>query len=171
MISRLVIVGAGLIILLILFVIVKNLLSSGNDNLPALINVVRQQQELVHIAKAASVSQQPISTNSRNVAVTTELSMTSARSQILSYAVKQHYKIDAKQIIYPGAKAIDLQLANASAASTFDSTYRLVLKNQLLSYQTSLKQAYAKTTGTKGRELLNRQYDGAGLLLHQLSSS
>lgn len=172
MLSRIVIALAGLCLLLIIVVGVKSLFSTDNSNLPALVAVVVQQQELIHITHASAEGPQPMSDANRNIVVTTDLSLTSAQSQLLAYVKTQNKKIPLKQIsIYPGGKAIDDQLAASIAASNYDVTLHEVIKAQLTSYQSSLKQAYAKTTGTKGRELLNKQYDGAGLLLRQLGTN
>ncbi|MBC7707846.1 hypothetical protein H7Y63_01340 [Polaromonas sp.] len=168
--GRVVIVLAGLFILFILFVIVRGLLSGGGGNKPALIKVASQQQEIITITKAAENGRQPISSTNRNIVVTTGVSITSAQSELLSYMKDQRIKVTKKQLIYPNASAVNAQLAAAVAASTYDPTLHDVLKAQLTDYQLALKQAYGKTSGTKGRELLNKQYDQATLLLKQLDT-
>ncbi|MDL2341539.1 MAG: hypothetical protein QFB87_00465 [Patescibacteria group bacterium] len=170
-ISRLVMAVVGLFVLLLLFVVARNLLTTDTSNLPALVRVANEQQELIHVTTEATSGQQPLSSANRNTAVTTNASLTTARSELLSYLATQHKKVDKKQLVYTNAKAVDAQLTAAASASTYDATLHQILKTQLDSYQLSLKQAYAKTTGPKGRELLNKQYDEAGLLLRQLGTN
>ena len=104
------------------------------------------------------------------LALTTELSLTTAKSDLLKYLAQQKIKVNPKKIIYPGAAAIDAQLSASVAASTYDPTFNRVLKTQLTDYQQGLKLAFNKTKGTKGRELLSKQYAGSVLLLSQLEA-
>lgn len=169
--KRIIIVSIGLILLLIVFVGVKNALTASSSNGPALLKVAIEQHELVAISHAAVISQQLTSDDDRNLASTTELSLTSARSQLIQYARLQNQKITLKQLVYIGSKSVDAQLAASAAASTYDATFKQILKSQLSEYQLSLKQAFSRTEGSKGRELLNSQYDGATLLIRQLDLS
>ncbi len=169
--ARLLIALAGFFILLILFVGAKNILSSGSGNSAALIKVVNQQQELITITTAATSGSQQLSSSSSTVAITTQVSLKSAQSQLLAYLSTKGQKVTKNQLIYPGGLAITAQLAAATSAGTYDLTLQQVLKNQLVDYRTSLKQAYDKTTGTRGRELLQQEYDGASLLLRQFGTT
>lgn len=166
-ISRLLFALGGLLLLLILFVGVKNILTSDSGNGAALAKVVSQQQELITITAAATAGSQPLSSSSLAIANTTQISISSAQSQLQKYLKTAGHKITKEQLIYPGSKAVTDQLSASVAAGTYDATLQQVLKNQLLDYQTSLKIAYAKTPGNKGRVLLQSQYDGATLLLRQ----
>ena len=167
--SRIVVVVVGLFVLLILFVGAKNLLSGGGGNMAAMIKIVNQQQELISLTTAATSGEQPLSSNSSTVAITTQVSLTSAQAQLLAYLKKSGIKVAKNQLIYPGGAAITAQLTAAAAAGTYDATLQQVLNTQLLNYKLSLKQAYAKTSGAHGKELLQKDYDGAGLLLRQFN--
>lgn len=167
--SRIVIVSVVLLVLLILFVGAKSLLSSDGGSSTALITVVNQQQELISLTTAATSGEQPLSSNSSTVAITTQVSLTSAHAQLMAYLKKVGIKVGKNQLMYPGGAAITAQLTAAAAAGTYDATLQQVLNSQLLNYQTSLKQAYAKTSGAHGKELLQQDYDGAGLLLRQFN--
>ena len=169
--SRLLIALAGFFMLLILFVGAKNILTSGSGNSAALIKVVNQQQELITITKAATNGSQPLSSSSSAVAITTQVSLTSAQSQLLAYLKTNGQKVSKDQLVYVGGSAITAQLAAATSAGTYDLTLQQVLRNQLVDYQSSLKQAYGKTTGSRGRELLQQEYDGATILLRQFGTT
>ena len=166
--TKVLIVGAIVVLLLILFVGIKGALSSSSSSGPVLVKLASQQQELVAISHAAAIGQQLANDDDRNLALTTELSITSAQGQLIRYAKLQNQKILPKQLVYPNSKSINAQLAASIAASTYETTFKQILKSQLSDYQLSLKQAFNQTKGPKGRELLNQQYDGATLLLRQL---
>ena len=83
------------------------------------------------------------------------------------YTINQ--KVTKNQLLYPGAGAISAQLSAASAAGTYDATLQLVIKNLLVDYRSTLKQAYDTTSSARGRELLQKEYDGATLLLKQFT--
>lgn len=168
MIMRVVIVVVGLIVLLILFSVIKGIFSGGS-NKPQLLSVAQDQQELIHLTTNALLVQ-TLSTSSKNAAITTQLSITSEQSQLLHYMVKTGIKVNAKQLSLKLSLATDKELTDAAAASSYDATLKTILQTKLGVYQKDLKQAYAKTSGPKGRELLKGDYDGAGLLLIQLDS-
>ena len=169
--TRLLIMGAGLVILLILFIVVKNLLTSDGGYTGALIKVASQQQEVITVTAAATTGSQPLSDSSRAIAITTQVSLGSAQSQLLAYLKTSGHNVTKKQLLYPGRLAITNQLAAANAAGTYDVTLQQVLKSQLIDYQTSLKQAYNKTKVARGRELLQKDYADATLLLHQFGTT
>lgn len=164
---RLIVVLGGVLALLVIIVIVKNLLGGSSNNVPALLSVAKQQAQIVHISSAATKESQPLEASNRRTAVTTELAVASAQKQLLSY-VKTQKKLNKKNLTFRFDKTIDTQLASAASAGTYDATYRQVLNEQLTIYRQELRNAFTKTDGPKGRELLNKQYDGAGLLLKQL---
>lgn len=169
--SRLVIAVVGLVILLVLFVGAKSILFSGSGNSAALLKVANQQQELITVTKVATSGSQQLSGGGSTIAITTQVSLTSDQVQLLAYLKTHGQKVSKDQLVYPGGLAITAQLAAASSAGTYELTLQQVLKNQLVDYQTSLKQAYAKTSGTRGRELLQKEYDGATILLRQFGTT
>ena len=168
MLSRTLIVGAGLVILLIAFVIIKSILVGGGNG-AALLTVAQDQQAIVHLTTSAS--QQPgISSDNLNFAVTSRLVILSQQQQLLTYAKKQSQKISPKQLALKVKPSIDAQLVTAAAATTYDSTFDNIMKSQLTDYQSALQLAYKQTKGTNGRNLLSTEYSSATLLLQQLSA-
>ncbi len=160
----------ALLVLLIAFAAVSSMLNSGSSNTPALTNVLIQQQELVRLTNAPKKEKQSISASNANSVATIQLAVTSDSQELRSYMKTRGIKFDAKKLIYPSRAATDEQLAASAASGTYDTTFGDVLNTQLTEYQQSLKSAYNKTQGKIGRELLNKQYDGATLLLQQLET-
>lgn len=160
----------ALLVLLIVFVGIRSMMTSGSSNTDALTNVLIQQNELVRLSNAPKAQKQSISTAHTNSAATIQLAVTSDSRELRAYMKNVGIKIDPKKLIYPSGKATDDQLSAAGSAGTYDTTYGDVLDTQLTEYQQSLKAAYDKTQGKIGRELLNKQFDGATLLLQQLEA-
>lgn len=168
MLGRILVVGVGLIVLIIAFSIIKGLISGGSNS-AALLHVAQDQEAILHLTTAAA-QQQGISSTNLNFAVTSNLVITSEKTQLLSYATKLHQKISIKQLILKVKPSLDTQLANAAAASTYDLTFQDIMKSQLADYQSALKFAYNQTTGVNGRKLLTDDYNSAVLLTQQLSA-
>lgn len=166
-VKRALVVLGGLLVLLILFVFIKSLLSGGG-NKPQLLSVVQDQQELIHLS-TASQQETTLSITNKNFAVTAELGLTSDQSKLLHYASKDGLKLNKKLINRKVSLAVDKQLADASAASTYDTAFRTIMQTKLSVYQSDIKQAYAKTKGRTGRALLKENYSSAQLLSQQLN--
>ena len=160
----------GLLVLVIAFIIIKGLVAPG-PNLTPFIGIVQDQQELIHLAGAAGRQQQSgISTSSQNFAVTTQLSITSSQSAILKYLLANGQKVAPKVLVIKVSATIDSQLTAATAATTYDQTFRSIMKTQLTAYKNALKQVYNQTSGKNGHALLSNDYDQANLLLTQLNA-
>ena len=88
--SRVLVVLVGLFVLLILFVGAKNILSADGGNSVALAKVANRQQEIINRTTEAVDGTQPLSSNSAAIVVTTQVSLTSAQSQLLAYLKTQN---------------------------------------------------------------------------------
>lgn len=169
MMSRLLIVGIGLIILIVAFAVIKGLLSGGG-NKAAMLHVVQDQQEIIHLTTAAS-QVTSISTTNKNFAVTANLVVTSQNSQLVSYLQKQHQKISLQQMNLKVSPTLDANLTTAAAANTYDQTFKDIMASQLTDYEAALKLAYSQTSGPVGRGLLKDDYNSAQLMQQQLAST
>lgn len=167
---RIAIVVGGLIVMLVLFLIIKGLLSGGG-NTQALINVAQDQQEIIHLTtNATSNSQVGLSTTNENFAVTAQASLTSAQQQLVTYLANNGHKVKDKTLNLKINTTLDQDLTTAATNSTYDSTFKQTMQNQLNNYQQALRTAYQQTKGPKGRKLLNDQYNASVLLLQQLNT-
>jgi hypothetical protein len=171
---RIAIILGGLLVLLILFVIIKGLLSGGG-NTAALTAVAQDQQEMIHIltngaGTSGSQQQAVLSSDNQNFAATAQVSLTSAQSQLLTYMKNNGKKVSTKALSSGVSPSIDQQLTTAAGNSTYDSTFKGIMQTQLKNYETAINTAYKQTSGTKGRQLLIEEYNGAQLLLTQLNS-
>jgi hypothetical protein len=165
---RIAVVVGGLFVLLILFLVIKGLVSGGG-NTTALLNVAQQQQEIIHLSTNAN-QQTNLSITNQNSAVTTQASMTSAQTQLISYLGTNGHKVKSKDLEKGVSANLDQEFTTAIANNTYDSTYKQVMQSQLKNYQQALQTAYQQTSGPKGRKLLTDQFNAAKLLLQQLDT-
>jgi hypothetical protein len=166
-VTRAIFIAIGLVVLLILFIIIKGLLSGGS-NLTSFVGIAQDQQELIHLATNAS-QQQGITTSNQNFAATTHLSLSNAQAAIIKYMVTNGQKVNPKTLNLKVSTATDNQLTAASAATTYDQTFQEIMKTKLTAYLNALQQTYKQINGKKGRALLTDDYKQAQLLLIQLN--
>ncbi len=165
--GRLALVLGGLLVLIIIVVVVKGLLAPKTSYAP-FITIAQDQQELIHLSTNAT-QQQGLSTTSQNFAITAQLSLTSAESQLLTYLKNNGQKVSTKVLGQKVSASLDSQLTTAAGDSTYDATFQQIMQSQLTVYSQAMKQAY-NGAGPRGKALLNADYNGAQLLLKQLGS-
>jgi hypothetical protein len=158
--------AGGLLVLIILFSVIKNLVV-GPSKFTAFLPVAQDQQQIAHLTKAAS-QQQSLPVTTENFIATAQLTVPSNQSGLLQYLANNHYKVNPKSLVLKVNPSLDTQLTAAAANTTYDETFRTIMAAQLNTYINDLKHTYAQTTGTKGRALLSSDYDQAQLLLTQL---
>ncbi len=157
----------GLLLLLIIFSVVKSVLSGGS-NLPQLTTVMQDQQELLHITSPA-ILPHDISGNNSTFSATTQLTMSSSYTQLQTYLAANHIKVNPKLLNLKISSSTDQALTTAEAAGTYNQTFNQVAQSDLNGYLNDLGTAYNVTKGLKGRALLTSDYNQAKLLLVQLN--
>jgi hypothetical protein len=165
---RILLVVGILFVLMIVFAVVKSAIGGGGGSTAAVLSVAQDQQELIHLATNAEDS---VTTDlGKNFTATALLSLQSEQTELISYLKSNHQKVSPKQLNLKISKSTDEQLAAAKSASTFDDTYVSVMRDKLEAYMADLQKAYSQTKGSKGRALLNEDYQAAQLLQKQLES-
>lgn len=172
---RIAIVAGGIIILIIIFSIIKGLVTTPPFDTAAMIGLAQDQQEMVHLTSQAidqSQSQQAaLSQDVLNFSVTAKASLSSDQNQTVTYLKSNGKKVKSGTLNKKVSATTDEQLTTAASNSTYESTYTNLMQTALKNYQTALKQTFANTTGVKARQLLNQEYVSAQLLLQQLQAS
>jgi hypothetical protein len=169
MILRLVYVGGGLLILLILFVIVKGLIV-GKPKLDSFVSIAQDQQELIHLAtNASNTTNNGLSTGNQNVAATVSLVLSSNQTQITKYLSSNHFKTSPKELALRQNSSLDTQLTDSQASGTYNQVFQTTIVSQLASYTYDLRKAYS-SAGPKGKDILTSQYKQAALLYTDASS-
>ncbi len=166
---RFLVAGGGLLALLIVFMIVKSILSGGGANLDSFVNIAQDQQALIHLTEGVD-QQEGISTTNGNFAATAQLTLDSAQSDLLKYLATNHKKVSPKILNLKVSAKLDQRLQAAAQATTYDQTFKEILNTQLTDYANDLRTVYQNNAGAKGRVLLSNQYNQAQLLITQLNS-
>lgn len=165
-IVRIMIVLGGLLILFVLFSFVKGLIGGGS-NTPYLLKVTQDQQQLIHLTTNAS-KENSLSEENANFAITTNLSIASSQTELITYMAKNGKKIKKKELLLMIDPQTDAQLTASVASNSYNQTFREVMKQSLNTYMSDLQRAFAKTKGKNGQALLTTNYDQAKLLLTKL---
>jgi len=164
--SRLAYAVGGLAVLLIIFTVIKGVVS-GPSSFAIFLPVAQDQQEISHLITNAA-QQQNLSVTTQNFVSTAQLTVPSNQTALFQYLANNHYKLNPKSVTLKLNPALDSQLTTAAANANFEPTFQVAMTTQLNSYLKDLQHAYAQTTGKNGRALLSSDYDQAQLLLTQL---
>ncbi len=151
--------GGALLILLILISIIASMMNSGPTNKDHLLAVASLQSELIRVSDVALKEAQ--SSDARNLAITTKLSLRSDQSA-LAAALK------AQKVKMPKASKnpkTDQLLTQATQNNRFDQEYMEFIQAQLGDYQKKLNTAYKTTVSKKLKETLETQYRNASILI------
>ncbi len=169
--ARAAIVAGGLIVLLIVFSLLRGLLSSKPD-LTSYMSVVQQQQELLHLTSASGGSaQQSLSVGNVNLATTIKASLTTSQAKTIKYMVDNGQKIDAKQLNLKVSAKTDAQLKDAASAGNYNQAYREAIESELNTYANTLKTAYSQSPGPRGKALMKDSYAQLQLFQVQFQES
>jgi len=168
LIKRIGVVAGGLVLLIVLFSVFKNLVLPG-PNLSGVVATFQRQQAILHVTSEA-LQQTSLSADNKNFAVTAQLSLTSSAHSIGGYLTENGEKLTPQIINAKISSDIDSQLTAAASNNQYNSTFSQVMQTLLTGYMNGLKTAIAEDKGAKGQQLLRDDYSQAQLLLTALSS-
>ncbi|MEK7594181.1 MAG: hypothetical protein AAB436_00900 [Patescibacteria group bacterium] len=166
---RIALFGGGLVALLVIFSLVKGLVTKQPD-LASFVTIAQDQQALIHLINNAE-DQKDLTSANQNFVATSSLTLPSNQSQIVSYLAKNGHKIESKTLVLRISQSTDAQLEAAAAAATYNQTFRDIISTKLDAYSSDLKQTYDQTSGTKGKAILSDLYDQTDLLKQQLEAN
>ena len=165
-VKLLVIVGA-LFVVMILAVVVMNLLGGGGGtNKTALLSVAQDQTEIIRLADSGLESS--VGQANKNFAVNLKLATSTQKTDLLTYMDSKGIKPKDKDLGLKQSASNDTVLANAKSSSTFDSAFKSVMRENLLTYQKDLNAAYGDADQA-GQQVLKADFNATQLLLTQLS--
>lgn len=172
MMQRIVLVAGGAILLIMLVIVASSLLSGGG-NVADMTIVAQDQTELERVATVATgddeanISQQ----TTLNFAENSSLAIASAQQALLSFLSSNGAKLSTKTLGLKHSTQADQTLSNAAANSTFDQAFLTVMQGDLNSYAIDMKAAFAHSTNTTEKQLLEKDYQDAQLLITQVQSA
>jgi hypothetical protein len=157
------IVGSAIVVLIVGAIII-NTMFAPKTNVADIVAITQAEQEIIRIASqgpsAAEVS-------TRDAAISTQLAVTTQQQIWLNYLAQHKRKVPLKELNLKKNTTTDSQLTQAKATSTFDGTYKTVLRNQLEAYIILLKDASDKAGDANEKTVLTNQYNQTQLLIQQ----
>ncbi len=164
MMGRIVIAGGGVAILMMLVLIVVSVLSKGGSALKTdYLNLVNQQAELIRISDVGvSKARQA---DAKNLAITTNYSLTSQQADVVALAKGAGVAVDAKTLAAAKDAKTDALLTSADQSNTFDEVFLKTLLAQLQTYQQTLKKIYDASSSQSTKNTLYKDYDAVNSLI------
>lgn len=164
--QRILIVGAGLLLLIFLGIFLLMFLSSGKQsNSVALMELAQEQTELIRIADAVSKETAVRSEDTRVLAMNTSLSVNSTKKEVVAIITRSGKKAEPKQLGLLKNGKTDTLLETAKQNNQYDTTALQILQNGLKAYRAKLKTTYELIGNDKDKKVLSDAYKGVGLLL------
>lgn len=163
--------GLGAIILImLLFIIIALITSSGKSTTQTLVNIAEEQTELVRVSAIGVKNTR--GSDAKSLAVTTNLAMTSSQQQTVALLKKQGHKLSAKQLAFKRDAQTDATLNTAQLNNAFDVAFLQVMQTQLKAYQKDVKQAFDASQNKTEKAILASSYNGINtILVAQTTSS
>ncbi len=167
-IVKLVMIIGGAIVLMIAVAILVNVLTGSKTNTTDLVTLAQTQTEIARVAGEGAA--QGTTDATKNVAISTQLTISTQQAQLSKYLASVGKKVSPKDLGLKKNAQTDTQLTEAQANSTYDLVFGQVLTNQLNGYESMLKQYYATATSNTVKSLLATDYQQAQLLVEQIPS-
>ncbi len=161
--SRIFVVAGGLLIIIVIAIILNLVLSgSKKANNKNIINLVEDQAIMIQIASQGT-------TNSKNqtilnLSATTQLSMTSAQSQLVKAALAKGVPITQPEKTYSSA-SVKTDLSSAILNGTFDTAYISNYQTKINQYQNNLSLAYSGESSANMKALLDTLFKQNKILI------
>lgn len=156
-ISRIIIAGVGVVVLIMLALIAYSFINSGSSaQRQDFQTLVQQQAELIRISEiGVSKAKQA---DAKNLAVTAKYSLSSQQPQITKLAQQAGAKTDAKTLALGKEPATDAQLTSAEQTNQFDAVFIETFKSKLQKYQQLLQKIYDSSGKKSTKDILSKDY-------------
>jgi hypothetical protein len=171
--TRIIILGGGFIVLVIVYSILKGLLAGSFDLQPYLA-VTQDQQELIYLTAGPSKfqpNQADLPAGYQNFITTTQITLSSNQTQLLTYLAESKQKIKPQELYLRVSASVNNELASSVASNTYQATFQQVMTSELNIYTADLRAAYGKASSIQSHVLLSSDYKQALLLTKQLNSA
>lgn len=157
--QRIIIVIGFLVLVIIVFALVSSFLGRGDKaQKEQLTVVVTKQKELIRISEIGVKKAR--SNEAKNLAITTQLSLTSEQPE-LKEALKG---LGVKERANSQSKINDDELTKAEQSNNFDAVFLEMLKADLTDYAKTLQTAYQGTESKNTKTALESQFNNAATL-------
>ncbi len=166
--SMLLLFSGGALFMVIIIIVLSNIFAG-----PTIINInsytktLQDQAEIVHLTGEVmnnTFGSLSLPVNLDNATVTTNVSLASQQSNIVSYLKSNGYTVSPTIINLGINQSLDKQLTTDYTDQTFNSSYQQALTSLLNQYLSDLSATYKSSTGPKGRIMLKSDYTSIGLV-------
>jgi hypothetical protein len=163
--TRLLIVGVGIFLALVVITILISVLSSaGRAGTDTLKSMVAQQEELARVADIGVLKAQDGTIKS--LALNTKLSVMSQQKQVIAYLETKGVKLNKEELAAKKDTATDQELESAASSNRFDDTFSAELNAQLDAYLSSLKSTYDMAGNETSKKILSDSYISTATILN-----
>ncbi len=170
---KLVVVTVGFLALLLIFIIIKGLLSTSPFNKNDFLTVLQDQNNILNIFTQdvnSSQIQSAISTNNSNFVSEATLVLGTDQSNILSYLKNNGIVFNTTQLNLGINQSYATELNNSIGSNNLNPTFNQIISSLLTSYKSDLSTCYSAEKGPIGKQILIQDYKDANLLLKMLNS-
>mgnify|MGYP006180133515 CR=1 FL=1 len=163
--ARIIIVAAGAVLLITLFVIAASILgSAGKTQQQRYLEIAQKQTEIVRVSALADKKAKSLS--ARSFAVTTQLAITSDQKKMSDILAKRGLdpKAQAKVLGLGQNSKTDAALDEAEKNNRYDETLRQILETELSNYQKLVSASAGGATAAE-KQALETAFNNATLLV------
>ena len=162
--NKLFLIAAGLLGLLLIVLILSLAFGGEGGQREKFIDIAARQQEIIRISHSASSKATSLET--RNFAITTKLSVTTAQKNLLA-ALGKSVKIKPAELNSYKSTEVDSRLATALQNNQYDQAYRQIIDNYLSEYQKRLSETFKASGSTRQKSALDFSYRQVSVLLNK----
>jgi hypothetical protein len=167
--ARLIVVGAGAVILIIVASIVNMLLNRPAANLRKdFVSALSQQSELIRISEIGMKDSE--GDKAKDIAITTNLVLTSDYNTLLALAKSSKVNVTKEDLVRSKNTKTDDELAQAKQIGQFDQVFIETIQTQLIAYQGTLKSVFDASTKDSSKQLISTMFENAGLIVELQSN-
>lgn len=164
--GRIVIAVIGAALILIIGIIVSSILgNAGESTKNDLVTAVQQQTELIRISDIGI--KDAAGAEAKNLAITTNLSLSSVQDDLQDLATKAGAKLEKRTIDAGKDEQTDKDLESAKQINRFDETFTEVMQEKLLAYQQTLKRIHEAAQNESSKNTLSELYNNASNLIKE----
>ena len=156
------VVLALMVLIFVAMMVISFIGSAGKENTANLKIVVTKQAELIRVSNIGVAKSKDQTT--KNLAITTSLSISSSQASLLALLKKSGINITPKDLALGSKSATTTLLSNAEQANNFDEVFVKELQTEISEYRSSIKTAYDSSSGENTKKALDNAFSQTQVL-------
>ncbi len=163
--KKLILIVGGALILIIIMWIVGTIIGGSDVNEDDIVSLAQSQQE---IARVAEQGEQSGDQTIKNLAKSTQLTMSSQKQEWLQFLSERGVEVDDRRLELKKNDASDQRLTAALSTNTFGAAFLEIMGIYFNDYLALLEADFTKSSDTEQQELISKHYQQTRLLVEQL---